>query len=320
VLRRGTAGTVQKVENAKIVCYAQGVDTSSTDTKGTVLIKNAEQLQNYSKDEEAKLEEYIKGIYDTGARCILSGGAIGEMALHFIEKYNMMVIKCPSKFELMRLCKSTNATAKSSFAQPAPEELGFAKSIEVREIGGAQCVVLQQDASMGRISTIVLRGSTEGFLDDVERAVNDAINCYKVLGKDSRAVPAAGATEIELARQLTEYGRKQTGLEQYAMIKFGEAFEVVPRTLAENSGLNSTDILSGLYAAHAAGKTTTGVEIETGVPTDLGEEDIVDLYMAKWWAIKLATEAVATVLKVDQIIMSKQAGGPKPRSGPGDDD
>ena len=220
-----------------------------------------------------------------------------------------MAVRVPSKFELMRLCKSTNTTVKSSLGCPQPDELGFAKSLTVQEIGGTNCIVLKQDASRGSIATIVLRGSTEGFLDDVERAVNDAVNCYKVLGKDSRAVPAAGATEIELARRVAEYGRKQTGLEQYAIIKFAEAFEVVPRTLAENSGLNATDVVAGLYAAHTAGKTNLGVSIETGEPKDLALEDIVDLYSAKWWAIKLATDAVATVLKVDQIIMAKQVGG-----------
>ena len=79
---------------------------------------------------------------------------------------------------------------------------------------------------MGNISTIILRGSTEGFLDDVERAINDAINCYKALGRDPRTVPAAGASEIELARRIAEYGLKQTGLEHYAIVKFAEAFEV----------------------------------------------------------------------------------------------
>ncbi|GAX82224.1 hypothetical protein CEUSTIGMA_g9652.t1 [Chlamydomonas eustigma] len=320
VLRRDTEGTVKHVENAKIAAYAEGVDTASTDTKGTVLIKNAAELENYSKDEENKLEEYIKKIADTGCKVIMSGGAFGEMAMHFIEKYNMMAIRVPSKFELMRLCKSTNTTIKTLLGVPQPDEQGFASSLTVKEIGGTNCIVLKQDASKGNISTIVLRGSTEGFLDDVERAVNDAVNCYKALAKDSRAVAAAGAAEIELARRIAEYGNKQTGLEQYAIIKYAEAFELVPRTLAENSGLNATDVVSALYAAHAQGKTNMGVDIETGEPKDLAQEDIMDLYTAKWWAIKLATEAVTTVLKVDQIIMAKQAGGPKPRAGAGDDE
>lgn len=223
-------------------------------------------------------------------------------------QYNIMAIRVPSKFELMRLCKATNCTVRSTLGTPKPDEIGFAKSISVQEIGGTNCTVLKQDSSMGSISTIVLRGSTEGFLDDVERAVNDAVNCYKALGKDSRSVAAAGATEIELARRIAEYGRKQTGLEQYAIVKYAEAFEVVPRTLAENSGLNATDVVAGLYAAHSQGKTGLGVNIETGEPKDLALDNIVDLFTAKWWAIKLATEAVTTVLKVDQIIMAKQVG------------
>mmetsp|Transcript_31717 Transcript_31717/g.57630 ORF Transcript_31717/g.57630 Transcript_31717/m.57630 type:complete len:543 (-) Transcript_31717:57-1685(-) len=320
IFKRGTEGSIKEVSDAKVAVFAQGIDTSNTDTKGTVLIKSAEELENYAKSEEGKLEEYIKSIADTGAKVLVSGSSIGEMAIHFIEKYQMMVIKLPSKFELMRFCRSTGAVARSTFGAPSADELGFIKNIAVREIGGTNCLVLQQDAALGNVSTIILRGSTEGFLDDVERAVNDAINGYKTLGKDTRAVPAGGASELELARRLAEYGKKQTGLEQYGIVKFAEAFEVIPRMLAENSGFNVTDALSALFAAHAAGQANMGMGVETGSPVDLSAEGIVDLYSTKWWAIKLAADAACTVLKVDQIIMSKQAGGPKPRGEDGDDE
>ncbi len=95
---------------------------------------------------------------------------------------------------------------------------------------------------------------------------------------------------------------------------------MVPRTIAENSGLSASEVVSAMYAAHAAGQTGAGLDVETGQPRDLGEDGVYDLYVAKWWAIKLAVEAASTVLRVDQIIMSKQAGGPKPRAGGGDDE
>lgn len=98
------------------------------------------------------------------------------------------------------------------------------------------------------------------------------------------------------------------------------AAQVVPRIIAENSGLNATDVVSSLHAAHANGQQTAGLDIETGQPKDLAEDGILDLFSAKWWALKLATDAVVTVLRVDQIIMAKQAGGPKPRQGGGDDE
>ncbi|KAJ9525435.1 hypothetical protein QJQ45_003170 [Haematococcus lacustris] len=316
VLRRDAEGTVKHMENAKVAVYSQGIDTSSTDTKGTVLIKTAAELENYAKSEESKLEEYIKAIADTGvkagatakAHVVASGSAIGEMAMHFLEKYGLMVLRVPSKFELLRFCKSTGATARASFGAPSPDELGFVKYLSV------------QEASLGAISTIVLRGSTEGFLDDVERALNDGVNAFKALTRDGRCVAAGGATELELARQIGDWGKKLTGLEQYAVKAFAESFEVVPRTLAENSGLNATDVLSALYAAHAQGQINTGVDINGGPPKDLSQEGVVDLYATKWWALKLATDAAGTVLRVDQIIMAKQAGGPKPRGMGGDDD
>ncbi|KAF5829991.1 chaperonin complex component [Dunaliella salina] len=320
VFRRDAEGTIKHVENAKVAVFAQGVDTATTDTKGTVLIKTAEELENYSKSEESKLEEYIKNIANTGVKLVVSGTNIGEMAMHFLEKYEIMVLRLSSKFELLRLCKATGAAARSTFGTPSPDEIGFVKQLTVQELGGANCCVLLQEAALGSISTICLRGSTEGQLDDVERAINNAVNAFKALTRDARCLAAGGAAEMEIARQLQEWSKSQTGLEQYAINKFAEAFEVVPRTLAENSGLNATDVVSALYAAHAQGQALAGVDVDGGPPKDLSKESILDVYMTKWWAIRLATDAACTVLKVDQIIMSKQAGGPKPRGPGGDED
>lgn len=320
VLKRGVEGSISSATDAKVAVFAQGVDTASTETKGTVLIRSAEELENYSKSEEARIEEIIKSIADAGAKVVVGHQAFGEMALHFLEKYGMMAIKVPSKFDLRRFCRATGATALVKLQAPQADELGFARSLAVREIGGTKCLVLQQDSSMGQISTVVLRGSTDQMLDDIERAVDDGVNSYKLLGRDARAVPAGGATEIEIAHQLQQWGRKETGLDQYAIVRYAEALEVVPRTIAENSGLNATDAVAALYTAHAAGQTSAGLDVETGAAKDLGAQGVFDLHSTKWWALKLATEAAVTVLRIDQIIMAKMAGGPKPRAGGMDDE
>jgi T-complex protein 1 subunit theta len=208
VLKRGVEGTVSRVSDAKVVVYAQAVDTSSTETKGTVLIKTAAELEGYGRSEENKIEEAIKAMADAGTRVIVTGGSFGELAMHFIEKHGLLALKIPSKFELRRFCRATGAVALSKLVCPKPDELGLAKELAVEEIGGTKCVVLRQDASVGAISTVVLRGSTDQMLDDVERAVDDGVNGYKALCKDARALPAGGATEIELARQLQQLGRK----------------------------------------------------------------------------------------------------------------
>lgn len=212
---------------------------------------------------------------------------------------------------------------------------------------------------MGQLSTILLRGATMQLLDDLERAVDDGVNAFRALCKasgvpaqntnpagardlacplprldgsliwllranvrvqDARTVPAGGASEMEIAKQLADLARKETGLEQYAIQKFAEALEIIPRTLAENSGLNATDAVSGLWSAHANGDKSAGLDIETGGTKDLSKDDIVDLYTTKWWAIKLLSDAVCTILRVDHIIMAKMAGGPKPKAGDGDDE
>ena len=301
--------------------YGCAIDTSATETKGTVLIRSAAELEGYAVGEEARVDAAIKAIADTGAKIIVTGQTVGEMALHFCEKYGLLVLKIPSKFELRRFCRTTNAVALIKLEPPSADELGFAAACAVEEIGGTRCTVVRQADAGSAVTTVVLRGATDNVMDDIERAVDDGVNGFKALARDARLVAAGGAAEIALAARLAAAARAETGLEQYAVAKFGTALEVVPRTLAENAGLNATDVLSALYAAHASGAGRAGVDIEDGGVADLGERGgIFDVFATKQWALRLATDAVVTVLRVDQIIMSKAAGGPKGGpGGPGDD-
>ena len=112
--------------------------------QGTVLIKSGAELEAYSKTEESQLEAVIQSIAAAGVRVVVAGSSFGEMAMHFIEKYSMMALKVPSKFELRRFCRATGATALIKLGAPAPNELGFARALEITEIGGTKCAVLTQ--------------------------------------------------------------------------------------------------------------------------------------------------------------------------------
>ncbi|CAL9049019.1 T-complex protein 1 subunit theta-like [Musa acuminata AAA Group] len=311
VVKNDAVGTIKRVEKARIAVFAGGVDTSATETKGTVLIQSAEQLENYAKTEEAKVEELIKAVAESGAKVIVSGAAVGDMALHFCERYKLMVLKISSKFELRRFCRTTGAVALLKLSQPSPDDLGYADSISVEEVGGVRVTIVKNEEGGNSVSTVVLRGSTDSILDDLERAIDDGVNTYKAMCRDSRTVPGAAATEIELARKLKEFSLKETGLDQYAIAKFAESFEMVPKTLAENAGLNAIEIISSLYAEHAAGNVKVGIDLEEGVCKDVSTINIWDLYVTKFFALKYAADAACTVLRVDQIIMAKPAGGPK---------
>ncbi|KAK1270558.1 T-complex protein 1 subunit alpha [Acorus gramineus] len=311
VLKNDTVGSIKRIEKAKIAVFAGGVDTSATETKGTVLIESAEQLENYAKTEEAKVEELIKAVADSGAKVIVSGAAVGEMALHFCERYKLMVLKISSKFELRRFCRTTGSVALLKLSQPNPDELGYADSISVEEIGGARVTVVKNEEGGNSVATVVVRGSTDSILDDLERAVDDGVNTYKAMCRDSRIIPGAAASEIELAKKLKEFSFTETGLDQYAIAKFAESFEMIPNTLAENAGLNAMEIISSLYASHAAGNNRVGIDLEEGACKDVSTKNIWDLHVTKFFALKYAADAACTVLRVDQIIMARQAGGPR---------
>uniref|UniRef100_A0A8C4F883 T-complex protein 1 subunit theta n=1 Tax=Dicentrarchus labrax TaxID=13489 RepID=A0A8C4F883_DICLA len=317
VFKKEAEGDVTSVKDSKIAVYSCPFDCMVTETKGTVLINNAKELMDFSKGEEDMMEAQVKAIKEAGANVVVTGGKVADMALHYANKYQLMVVRLNSKWDLRRLCKTVGAVALPRMTAPTPEEMGHCDSVYLTEVGDTQVVVFKHEKEDGAISTVVIRGSTDNLMDDIERAVDDGVNTFKVLVRDKRLIPGAGATEIELAKQLTSYGESCPGLDQYAIKKFAEAFESLPRALAENSGVKGSELISKLYSAHHEGNKNMGFDIEADGPAlkDMLECGIVEPYLVKHWGIKLATNAAITVLRVDQIIMAKPAGGPKPPQG-----
>lgn len=326
VFGREPEGIIKKVSGAKVAVFTCALDIAQTETKGTVLLKNADEMLNFTRGEEQQLENIFKEIADSGIKVIIAGSSVGDLALHYLNRFNIAVLKVLSKFDLRRVARVANATPLARVGAPTPEEAGFVDIFETTEIGGDRVTVLRQlapgeDGYEGhtektRTATIVLRGATANHLDDLERAIDDGVNVIKSLIKDPRLVPGAGATELELGKRVEAYGSGMRGLAQHAVKRYATALEVIPRTLAENAlgGAEGNEVLSRLWAKHEQkGGEAWGVDIEaeqdgTLLATDL---KILDPLAAKQWAIKLATEAAVSVLSVDSIIMSKPAGGPK---------
>jgi len=266
------------------------------------------------------MEKIFNELADSGVKVIIAGTSVGELALHYLNRNQILVLKVLSKFDLRRLCRVVQATPLARIGAPTPEEAGYADVCETIEIGGDRVTVLRQEPDSGgvktRTATIVLRGATQNHLDDLERAVDDGVASLKALLKDPRLVPGAGATELALARRVDTYGAGLRGLAQHAVRRFASALEVIPRTLAENAhgGAEGNEIVARLLAKHekASGESWgVDVEAETDGTINAAERNIVDSLAAKAWAIRLATEAAVSVLSVDSIIMSRPAGGPK---------
>ncbi|CAG8556302.1 1929_t:CDS:2 [Acaulospora morrowiae] len=316
VFGREPEGVVTKALKAKVGVFTCSLDTAQTETKGTVLIHNAQEMMNFTKGEEQHMEKIFKELADAGINVVVTGSGIGDLALHYLNRFNIMAIKVLSKFDLRRLCRVIGATPLARLGPPMPEEMGYCDIVETVEIGGDRVTVFRQENESSKTSTIVVRGATQNHLDDIERAIDDGVNIVKAVTRDGRLVPGAGATEMELTKRLLSFGEKTPGINQHSIKSFAEALEVFPRTLAENAGLDATQILSKLYAAHHQDDSgVIGVDVESEseeCTLDSVKAGILDSLQAKSWALKFATDAALTVLRVDQIIMSKPAGGPKP--------
>ncbi|KAJ4481085.1 chaperonin Cpn60/TCP-1 family [Lentinula aciculospora] len=319
---------LKKVTKAKVAVFTSALDIAQTETKGTVLLKNADEMLNFTRGEEQHLEKIFKEIADSGVKVIIAGSSVGELALHYLNRFNIAVLKVLSKFDLRRVCRVVNATPLARIGAPTPEEAGFVDVFETVEIGGDRVTVLRQlspsepgfDPTSGgektRTATIVLRGATANHLDDLERAIDDGVNVIKALLKDPKMVPGAGATEMELAKKIESYGGGLKGLAQHAVKKYSSALEIIPRQLAENAlgGAMANEVVSRLWARHEekdGAQWGVDVEAETDGTIKASEHEVYDSLAAKSWAIRLATEAAVSVLSVDSIIMSKPAGGPK---------
>ncbi|RNF25764.1 putative T-complex protein 1, theta subunit [Trypanosoma conorhini] len=320
VIARSPEGTLHHQKHAKIAVYGCAIDVPSTETKGTALIESAEGLISYSKREEEVMEGIITNIHKTGVNVVVSNSTFGDLALHFLNRHGIMAVKVASKFELRRLCAAVGARVLARLDTPTVEDIGSCDNVDVSDVGGKNITSFVQDKDDSKLSTIVVRGATRNVLDDVERALDDGVNVFKALTKDKRLVAGAGAVEMELQKHLTHYAEASPGLDQYAIRKFASSFEVVARTLAEVSGFNGTDVVTQLEVDHNAGKAHQGVGVEDGTTINALEAGIVEPYLTKYWAISLATEAVLTVLQVNQIIVAKQAGGPKNRPDQARDD
>ena len=156
----------------------------------------------YTKGEEDKFENFVKGLAEAGINVVVGSGSISEIANHFFEKYKILVLKIMSKFELKRIAKSVGASAIVKLGTPTPEEIGRANEVHVTEISSSKVTIFRRDEEENKIATIVLRGSTYSLLDDAERAIDDGVNTAKSLVRDNRMLPGAGATEIHLGSKI----------------------------------------------------------------------------------------------------------------------
>ncbi len=158
-------------------------------------------------------------------------------------------------------------------------------------------------------------------MDTVEGALGDALRVVADVVKDNTVVAGGGACEAELSLRLREYARTIGGKEQLAVDAFADALEIIPHTLAENAGLDSTDMMTMLKSKHVAGGTTSGIDVYNGDVIDMYENGVIEPLLVKTQSLKSATDATVMILRVDDVLASQRGElAPAPGQAPHDYD
>jgi chaperonin GroEL (HSP60 family) len=216
-----------------------------------------------------------------------------------------------------KLARATNAKIASSVDELEKGDLGHAGLVEERKVGGDDMIFVEKCENPKAVS-IMLHGGTEHVVDDIERAVNDALRVVGVTIEDKKLVAGGGATEVELALKLRDYASTIGGREQLAINAFADALEVIPKTLAENAGLDTIDTLVELRSKHEQGMTTAGLNVFTGDAIDMVDAGVVEPLRTKTQAIGSASESAIMILRIDDVIAaSKLSAPPMPEGGMG---
>jgi len=181
-------------------------------------------------------------------------------------------------------------------------KLGEAKLVEEISTPGGKIVKITGVKNPGKTVSILARGTNRMMLDEAERSIHDALCCVRSLVKTRFLVAGGGAPEMQLLLRLNEYADTVGGLAGYCLKAYSRAFEIIPYTLAENAGLNPVLLVTELRRRHALGDKTAGINVKKGAITNMFDEKVLSPLLVYTSAIKLATECVRMLLKIDDII------------------
>jgi len=295
-------GMPKRVENPKIALLNCALEVKETETDAEIRITDPEQLKAFLQEEERMLHEMVDQINGTGANVVLCQKGIDDMAQHFLAKVGIMAARRIKESDMEKLARATGGKVVTNLKDLTIDDLGSAALVEERKVAGDEMIFIEGCKNPKAVSLLV-RGGTEHVVDEVERAVHDGVSVVSVAIEDGKIVAGGGAPEIEVARQLREYAETVGGREALAVNAFADALEIVPRTLAENAGLDPIDILVQLRAEHGKpnGKDI-GLDVFSGKVMNTLKPGIVEPLRVKTQAIKSASEAAEMILRIDDVI------------------
>jgi thermosome len=288
-----------EVEDARILLLNEAVEVEEAEADTSVNIDSPDQLQSFLDQEEEQLKEKVQQIVDTGANVVFCQKGIDDMAQHYLAKEGILAVRRSKKSDIEFLTNVLNTGVVTDL--DAASEADVASGSVTRD-DEDELFYVEGDSDEAHGVSILLRGSTDHVVDELERGVSDALDVSAQTLSDGRVLPGGGAIEVELASRLRDFADSVSGREQLAVEAFADALELVPRVLAENAGLDSIDTLVDLRSGHESGDERVGLNVLSGDLEDTFEAGVVEPAHAKEQAVTSASEAANLVLKIDDII------------------
>ncbi len=310
---RVSSSMPERVENAKIALVNAALEIKKTEVDAKIEITAPDQLGAFLAQEEATLKAMVEKVKKSGATVLVCQKGIDDLAQHFLAKAGIYAIRRAKKSDMEKLAKATAATIVNTLDDLKANTLGSAGKVFEKKIGDDTFTFITECKEAKAVS-ILLRGGTEHVVAEADRALEDALSVVAVALEDGKMTPGGGAAATEIAMQLRSFAPTVGGREQMAVEAFADAVEVIPRTLAENAGLDEIDILLSLRRAHKKGNSSHGVNVYTGKIEDMFTNNVIEPLRVGTQEIKAATEAATMILRIDDVIAAKSfsppAGGP----------
>jgi thermosome len=292
-----------KVKDAKIALITRPIEFSKMELEAEIDISTPGELAQYLDQEEQIVHDIVNRIAATGANVVLCQLGIEDIAQHFLAKANILVVERVEKKDIEKVARAIGANLITSVDDFDASDLGSAGVVELRGHGEDKMLYITECSNPKAVS-IIIRGGTEHVVDSTELALEDALRVVGVAIEDEKVVAGAGSPEIELALRLKDYASTLKGREQLAVAKFADALEVIPKTLAENAGLDPIDMLVELRSQHEKGNKDAGLNVFTGKVEDMWKKGVIEPLRVKTQAVNSATETAIMILRIDDVLAS----------------
>jgi len=306
------SGMPKKKENAKIALIDSALEIEKTEMSAEIRIRDPTQMQAFLDQETNMMKAMVDKIKAAKADVVFCQKGVDDMVQHFLSKEGILAARRIKQSDMEKLSRATGGRIISDLDDLTAKDLGQAGLVEERKIGDDKMIFVEKCKDPHSVA-ILIRAGLERMVDEAERAMTDSLSVVSDVVENNKIVAGGGAVEVEVAKELRRYATNVGGREQLAVEAFADAVEIIPKTLAENAGLEAIDIIVELRSTHEKPKGKyTGVNVFNGKIQDSVENGVIEPAVVKEQAIKSAAESAAMILRIDDVIAAT-----KPKEGPG---